>query len=165
MDSEDGAGAEYVLPRIPASAGGLIRDGEGRILILEPTYKSGWTIPGGQIEADGETPWEGCRREVAEETGLIVATGRLVCVDFLRPKSHRAGGLRFLFDCGTIGAAERESIVLQASEISDCRWATPVEADQRLSGPVGRRVAAALAAPAGTTIYLEDGRPVAGVTS
>lgn len=163
-DSGDRAGSGYVLPRIPASAGGLIRDGEGRILILEPTYKSGWTIPGGQMEADGETPWEGCRREVAEETGLIVATGRLVCVDFLRPKAQRAGGLRFLFDCGTVGVADRERIVLQASEINDHRWATPAEADQLLSGPVGRRVAEALAAPVGTTVYLEDGRPVAGVT-
>ncbi len=163
-DSGDGAGDGYVLPRLPASAGGLIRDGEGRILILEPTYKSGWTIPGGQIEADGETPWEGCRREVVEETGLIVTTGQLVCVDFLRPKAQRAGGLRFLFDCGTIGVADRERIVLQASEISDHRWATPEEAEQLLSGPVGRRVGQALAAPLGTTVYLEDGRPVAGVS-
>jgi 8-oxo-dGTP diphosphatase len=163
-DSGDGAGTSYVLPRIPASAGGVIRDVEGRILILEPTYKSGWTIPGGQIEANGETPWEGCRREVVEETGLVVATGRLVCVDFLRPKSQRPGGLRFLFDCGTIGVADRERIVLQASEISDYRWATPSEAEQLLSGPVGRRVGQALATPAGTTVYLEDGRPVAGVT-
>jgi 8-oxo-dGTP diphosphatase len=163
-DSGDGAGPSYVLPRIPASAGGLIRDGEGRILILEPTYKSGWTIPGGQIEADGETPWEGCRREVVEETGLVVTGGRLVCVDFLRPKAQRAGGLRFLFDCGTIGVADQERIVLQASEISDYRWATPAEAEQLLSGPVGRRVGQALATPAGTTAYLEDGRPVAGVT-
>jgi 8-oxo-dGTP diphosphatase len=163
-DSEDGAGPGYVLPRVPASAGGLIRDGEGRILILEPTYKSGWTIPGGQIEADGETPWEGCRREVVEETGLIVATGRLVCVDFLRPKARRAGGLRFLFDCGAIGAADKDRIVLQASEIRDHRWATPAEAGQLLSGPVGRRVARALDAAVGTTVYLEDGRPVVGVT-
>jgi 8-oxo-dGTP diphosphatase len=163
-DSDDGTGPTYVLPRIPASAGGLISDGESRILILEPTYKSGWTIPGGQIEADGETPWEGCRREVAEETGLIVATGRLVCVDFLRPKAQRAGGLRFLFDCGVLEVAHRERIVLQASEISDYRWATPAEAEERLSGPVGRRVARALATPVGITVYLEDGRPVAGVT-
>ena len=77
--------ADYELPRIPASAGGLIRDGSVRLLILKPTYKSGWTVPGGQIEATGESPWEGCRREVSEETGLQVSTGRLVCVDFLRP--------------------------------------------------------------------------------
>jgi ADP-ribose pyrophosphatase YjhB (NUDIX family) len=58
---------EFVLPRIPASAGGLIFDGSGRLLIVNPTYKKHWSIPGGIMEADGETPWEGCRREVREE--------------------------------------------------------------------------------------------------
>jgi 8-oxo-dGTP diphosphatase len=153
---------EYVIPRIPASAGGLIRDGQDRLLILKPTYKSGWTIPGGQIEADGESPWEGCRREVLEETGLTAAAGRLVCVDFLRPRTRRPGGLRFLFDCGTVDEAARDGIVLQADEISDCRWVTPGEADRLLSGPVGRRVAQGLAASTGT-VYLEEGRPVAEV--
>ena len=55
------------VPRIPASAGALIRDPDGRLLILKPTYKKGWTIPGGQIDADGESPWEACRRETLEE--------------------------------------------------------------------------------------------------
>ena len=154
---------DYELPRIPASAGALIGDGEGRLLILKPTYKSGWTVPGGQIEADGETPWEGCRREVVEETGLTVTSGRLVCVDFLRPRKGRPGGLRFLFDCGPVPDEQRRTIVLQAEEISECRWVTPEEAAELLSGPVGRRVAQGLAVP--TTVYLEDGRPVPGITS
>jgi 8-oxo-dGTP pyrophosphatase MutT (NUDIX family) len=152
---------EFVIPRIPASAGALIGDGDGRILILKPTYKSGWTIPGGQIEADGESPWDGCRREVLEETGLTVRTGRLVCVDFLRPRAGRPGGLRFLFDCGSIGPAEQGGIVLQAEEIGSHRWADPDQAQRLLSGPVGRRVGRAWGA--GATVYLEDGRPVPGV--
>ena len=164
-DADDGAGHGYVLPRIPASAGGLIRDGDGRILILKPTYKSGWTIPGGQIEADGETPWEGCRREVAEETGLIVATGRLVCVDFLRPKAQRARRT-------ALPLRLRHHRSRRPGAASCCRprrsattgGPTPAEAEQLLSGPVGRRVGQALATPVGATVYLEDGRPVAGVT-
>jgi 8-oxo-dGTP pyrophosphatase MutT (NUDIX family) len=159
---DDGPVAEYVIPRIPASAGGLIGDSRGRLLILKPTYKSGWTVPGGQIEADGESPWEGCRREVLEETGLVVTTGRLVCVDFLRPKEVRPGGMRFLFDCGSVDDDRRDRIVLQEEEISECRWVTADEADRLLSGPVGRRVGRALAVGTGTA-YLEDGRPVTGV--
>jgi 8-oxo-dGTP pyrophosphatase MutT (NUDIX family) len=159
--------AGYVLPRIPASAGALIEDGAGRLLILEPTYKSGWTIPGGQLEADGETPWEGCCREVTEETGLTVTTGRLVCVDFLRPRPDRPGGLRFLFDCGVVGPEQQDAIVLQVEEIRSHRWAAPEEASRLLSGPVGRRIDQALAARhAGVdTVYLEDGRPVPGVSA
>ena len=44
------------LPAIPTSAGALIFDRAGRLLILKPTYKSGWTIPGGVMEADGRRP-------------------------------------------------------------------------------------------------------------
>ena len=153
--------AEYVLPRVPASAGALLHDDGDRILILKPSYKSGWTIPGGQIEEDGESPWEGCRREVIEETGLVVDTGRLVCVDFLPLRPGRPGGIRFLFDCGVVDADRRDALVLQDGEIEDARWATADEADRLLSGPVGRRVARALVTDG--TIYLEGGRPVPGV--
>jgi 8-oxo-dGTP pyrophosphatase MutT (NUDIX family) len=159
---DDGRVTEFVLPRVPASAGALIRNPAGHVLILQPTYKSGWTVPGGQMEEDGETPWESCRREVREETGLTVESGRLACVDFLRPRSRRPGGLRFLFDCGVLDPGAEDHIALQVEEIRAWRWATPDQADQRLSGPVGRRVAQALAHP-DATVYLEDGRPVGGV--
>ena len=70
------------LPAIPVSAGALIFDQAGRLLILKPTYKTGWTIPGGIVEADGETPWDACRREVLEECGIEVSSGRLACTDY-----------------------------------------------------------------------------------
>ncbi|MGA2836916.1 MAG: NUDIX hydrolase [Acidimicrobiales bacterium] len=158
---DDGGMPEYVLPRIPASAGALLRDGDDGILVLKPTYKGGWTVPGGQVEEGGETPWEACRREVAEETGLIVDSGRLVCVDFLRARPDHPGGVRFLFDCGEVAPVERDHIVLQEGEIGDHRWAEVDEALRLLSGPVSRRVGRALGATG--TIYLEDGRPVVGV--
>jgi len=149
------------VPRIPASAGALIFDKHRRLLILKPSYKKGWTIPGGQIEADGESPWAACQRETREECGLHVSRGQLVCVDYLRPKSTRAGGVRFLFDCGTVTDADLNSIRLQAEEIVDYRLATLAQALTLLSGPLRRRVSAA----AGTKrcLYLENGRPVAGV--
>jgi 8-oxo-dGTP diphosphatase len=146
-------------PRIPASAGALLRDRRGRLLVLNPTYKKGWTIPGGIMEDDGETPWEACRREVREECGLDVAHGRLVAVDFLRPRPGRPGGMRFLFDCGALSRAEAARIVLQREEISEHRFLRADDALPLLSGPVRRRVAAALRRPDRVT-YLEDGRRV-----
>jgi 8-oxo-dGTP diphosphatase len=149
------------VPRIPASAGALIRDDAARLLILKPTYKKGWTIPGGQIESDGESPWEACRREAFEECGLTLEHGRLACVDFLRPRPRRPGGMRFVFDCGRFDEGGLSGIRLQAHEIEDHRLAPLDEALELLSGPVRRRVAEC--AERAGFVYLEDGRPVAGV--
>ena len=151
--------AEAALPRIPASAGALVWDHKRRLLILKPTYKGGWTIPGGIVEADGETPWEACRRETREECGLDLHRGRLVCVDFLRPRPGRPGGMRFLFDCGVFEASALDGIVLQEEEISRYRLARVERALALLSGPVRRRVAAAVDGPRRLR-YLEDGRLV-----
>jgi 8-oxo-dGTP diphosphatase len=146
------------VPGVPASAGALIFDREGRLLILKPTYKSGWTIPGGVMEPDGETPWEACRREVREECGLEVSAGRLACVDFRRPHPGRPGGMRFLFDCGEADDASLSGVALQAEEISEHRLVDLATALTLLRGPVRRRVDAAIRAP--SFVYLEDGHPV-----
>jgi 8-oxo-dGTP pyrophosphatase MutT (NUDIX family) len=149
------------VPRIPASAGALIRDPAGRLLILKPTYKKGWTIPGGQIDADGESPLEACRRETLEECGLVVERGRLACVDYLPPKSSRPGGVRFLFDCGTFPFETFQAVTLQEEEIVDHRLAALDEALELLSGPLRRRISQC--AGRSEFVYLEDGRPVPDV--
>lgn len=150
------------VPRIPASAGALIFDDDGRLLILKPTYKKGWTIPGGQIDEDGESPWDACRRETEEECGLTVTAGRLACVDFRPPRPpDRPGGVRFLFDCGTVSASALAAIRLQEDEIEDHRLAPLDEALELLSGPLRRRVSQC--AGRREFVYLEDGRPLDGV--
>ena len=149
------------VPRIPASAGALIRDAAGRLLILKPTYKKGWTIPGGQVDAGGESPWEACRRETREECGLVVERGRLACVDYLPPKPSRPGGVRFLFDCGTLPESAFDRLTLQAEEIEDYRLASLNEALQLLSGPLRRRISEC--ARRSEFVYLEDGRPLPDV--
>jgi 8-oxo-dGTP pyrophosphatase MutT (NUDIX family) len=159
--SGDAATQEEPLPAIPVSAGALIFDQAGRLLILRPTYKTGWTIPGGVMEADGETPWEACRREVREECGIEVRRGRLACMDFRRPKPGRPGGVRFLFDCGQVGDEALTEIAVQPEEISEYRFAAVPDALGLLRGPIRRRVRAATGSK--RLVYLEDGRPVPGV--
>src|SRR6185312_6423857 len=149
-----------MVPTIPASAGALIRGRKGRLLILKPTYKGGWTIPGGVIEI-GESPWEACRRETKEECGLDVTAGRLVCVDFLRPRPGRPGGMRFLFDCGVFDDTVLGAVVIEPVEIAESRVLPLDAALPLLSGPVRRRVRAACRST--TLRYLEDGRPVKGL--
>jgi 8-oxo-dGTP diphosphatase len=145
----------FSLPAIPVSAGALIFDPAGRLLILKPTYKSGWTIPGGVMEADGESPWEACQREVREETGLEVSRGRLAAMDFRPAKPGRLAGIRYLFDCGQVGDEALADVKLQPEEISDSRLVSLTEAFTLLRGPISRRVQSATQGH----FYLEDGRP------
>ena len=149
------------LPAIPVSAGALIFDGAGRLLILKPTYKTGWTIPGGVMEADGETPWEACRREVREECGIDLTRGRLAAMDFRPPRPGRPGGIRFLFDCGPVSGKVAVGIQVQPEEISEYRFAPLPAALGLLRGPIRRRVRAATRGRG--PVYLEDGRPVPGL--
>lgn len=154
----------FVLPRVPVSAGALIFDHSDRLLILKPTYKSGWTIPGGIMAADGESPWEACQREVREECGLDVRSGQLACMDFRRWREGNPGGIRFLFDCGPLPGSVLAGIVLQPEEISAHRLVPVTEALDLLRAPIRRRVLAVRrrdgAPRRRTPVYLEDGRPV-----
>jgi 8-oxo-dGTP diphosphatase len=157
----DGTPEDLALPAIPVSCGALIFDRTGRLLILKPTYKSGWTIPGGVMEADGETPWQACKREAREECGIELRHGRLACVDFRRPRPGSPGGIRFLFDCGSFEDRCLAAITVQAEEICEHRLAALPEALQLLRGPIRRRVRAATSSRA--LVYLEQGRRVADV--
>jgi ADP-ribose pyrophosphatase YjhB (NUDIX family) len=151
------------IPRIPASASALIFDNAGRLLILKPNYKAGWTIPGGQIEETGESPWQGCQRETLEECGLQIEQGRLACIDFLRPRPGRPGGVRFLFDCGRFHDDQLAAITIDDAEIEEHRLAELAEAAALLGGPLRRRVLAAVGRK--RCVYLEAGRRVKGVRS
>jgi 8-oxo-dGTP diphosphatase len=59
----------------------VFTDAAGRVLLVRPTYKEHWEIPGGMVEAS-ESPHEAPAREVAEELGIDRPVGRLLCVDW-----------------------------------------------------------------------------------
>lgn len=59
---------------IPAVAA-VIHNAEGALLLQEK-HREGWSLPAGAIEP-GESPEEAVRREVLEETGLIISSTRI----------------------------------------------------------------------------------------
>lgn len=50
---------------------GIIFDTHDRVLLCHRRDHDLWNLPGGGLET-GETPWDGLKREVKEETGLEV---------------------------------------------------------------------------------------------
>jgi len=77
-------------------------------------------------------------------------------------RSGRPGGMRFLFDCGVFDDAVLDTVVIQPFEIAESRILPIDTALPLLSGPVRRRVRAAWKAK--RVRYLEDGRPVPGIS-
>jgi 8-oxo-dGTP diphosphatase len=141
------------LPRKRMGAALLFRDEAERVLLVEPTYKPDWELPGGVVEAD-ESPREAAAREITEELGLTVVPGRLLAVDWVPPRAGRTDGLMLVFDGGPLSGPVR----LAETELRSWAWCDPAEAERRLLPLLARRAAAALqAARTGTTAYLEDG--------
>src|SRR5690242_4646399 len=97
------------LPRKRMASGVLLSDGEGRVLLVEPTYKPSWEIPGGTVEA-GESPYAAAVRELKEELDLPVRPGRLLVTDWVPPRPERTEGLMLIFDGGLLTGEETARI-------------------------------------------------------
>jgi 8-oxo-dGTP pyrophosphatase MutT (NUDIX family) len=148
------------LPRKRMAAGALFFDAAGRIYVVKPTYRAGWLVPGGAVEAD-EAPSAACRREVAEELGIAPPLGRLLCVEYLSEYDGYTESVQFLFDGGVLDAELAAQIQLQASELAEGCFVNAEEASRLLNPKLAVRVAYALDARArGSVYYLEDGQPV-----
>lgn len=65
-------------PMHVVAVGGLVRDPEGRVLLVR-SPRRGWEFPGGQVE-EGESLTDALAREIREEAGIGVAVGALAGV-------------------------------------------------------------------------------------
>jgi ADP-ribose pyrophosphatase YjhB (NUDIX family) len=107
----------FLNPSFMVGAMALIQDEQGRILVLEHTYRREvpWGLPGGWLKF-AESPESGLAREVHEETGLEVTVDQLLAADFWGRSQ-----LDMLYRCsvqrGTYAATD---------ETSACRW-VPVD--------------------------------------
>ena len=123
-------------------AGALIRDAQGRVLVVEPTYKSTWEVPGGAAEAD-ESPRAACQRELAEELGLEVPLGRLLVMEWQGPEPERTESLMFIYDGGVCSPG---LIALAADELASYAFVAPADLEKYLVARLTRRMQAALVA-------------------
>ena len=88
--------------------------------------------------------------------------GRLLAVDWVAPASGGIEGLLFVYDGGTLSAAQSDAVVLPPEELQDWAWCTEDELAERLPAHMLRRTQAAIQARTDrSTGYLENGSTAA----
>ena len=130
------------LPKKRMGAGCLLFDGMDRVLLVKPTYKPSWEIPGGIVEQD-ESPKQCCQREVQEEIGLIRNIGTLLVVDYNRAGEWKTESLMFIFDGGVLTQSEIDSIELNSAELSEYRFFNQDDLPKEMTASLRARVLAA----------------------
>src|SRR3954454_3457570 len=132
-------------PRKRVAADVIIRDGEGRLLLVNPNYKPDWDLPGGMAEAN-EPPIDAARRELREELGLEVQIGALLCIEWVPPHGPWDDTLVLVFDGGMLAPAIIAGLTITDDEITDFRFCTSDEARELLRPYVLQRAIAAIQA-------------------
>ena len=100
-------------PRFSVTAGAVITDDSGRVLLLKHRFRpgSGWGIPGGYINK-GEQAEEALRRELREEAGL-----ELQDVDVLTTRTFRKPQqVEIVFVCRAVGDPQQLNYEIQKAE-------------------------------------------------
>ncbi|WP_280481092.1 NUDIX hydrolase [Nocardia cyriacigeorgica] len=149
------------LPRKLISADVLLFDQYGRILLVDPNYKPGWDLPGGNVMAN-EPPDVAALREVREELGLDLSADQLnlLCVDWVSPHGKWDDWLKFIFGGPQLTDAQIASLHLTDDELAAFEFCSTDYGQQRLSAALWSRVGAALhARRTGKAVYLHDGQP------
>jgi ADP-ribose pyrophosphatase YjhB (NUDIX family) len=125
-----------IIPRSPLGAAVLLRDGEGRVLLVRPSYyrRSRWTLPGGWAKR-GEEPAETARREAREEVGADVVVRRPLAAG-----RGVFGEVTVVFEADWAGG--QQELVLDA-EIAEAAFFAP-DALPPLFGPARRLIDDAL---------------------
>jgi 8-oxo-dGTP diphosphatase len=144
-------------PRKRVATDVIIRDQDDRLLLVNPTYKPDWDLPGGMAEAN-EAPIEAAHRELREELGLTVEIASLLCVDWIPPHGPWDDTVVFVFDGGTLPPDAVATLEVRDDELSAFRFCAGDEAAELLRPYVWQRAAAALGAlRGGRVLYLHCG--------
>ncbi|MFN2227822.1 MAG: NUDIX hydrolase [Anaerolineae bacterium] len=131
---------------LPAAAA-IVRDGEGRVLLIRRGDGRGWSLPGGMMEP-GERLADCIVREVREETGLEVEPLRLVGVysdpavmQFTYDNGDRVHLVSATFACRTVAGTLRAD----GEESLEVAYFSPDALPEGLVGDHAQRIADALA--------------------
>lgn len=108
--------------RVPC-VGAVIHDDEHRLLVVRranPPAAGRWSIPGGKVEA-GESDAQAVRREVLEETGLVVTVGMRVDTVLIPAPDGLTYDIRD-YACAVVAGT-----LAAGDDATDARWVTRAE--------------------------------------
>lgn len=153
MTGHAGTALAASFARKRCSVGALVPDSQGRLLILRPSYRPEWLLPGGVVE-EGESPGQALARELHEEIGLAATLLGLACVDYVPACDRYTEAMHFLFHCAAVDDATARALRPDGSEIVELLFAHPDQCDALLAPTISRRLQSLRASRPG---YLEAG--------
>jgi ADP-ribose pyrophosphatase YjhB (NUDIX family) len=123
--------AKYVVGAVA-----LIRDADGpdRLLLLRQPPGMGWSLPAGLLHR-GESPLDGCARELAEETGLVLGRDALTPAVPSAVVHHRGMWVDVVFEARV--PASQVSLVVDGAEVLEARFHR-IDNLPPLTGPTAR---------------------------
>ncbi|MFD7512412.1 NUDIX domain-containing protein [Streptomyces sp. NPDC059853] len=152
--------AKQARKRVSADA--IVRDPQGRVLLVKPTYKPGWDLPGGMAEAN-EAPEDAVRRELLEELALNVRLRGLLVLDWVASHGPWDDQFALVFDGGSLHESEVGALRPQETdgEVGKVAFLRPGAAASLLPQRTSLRFSEAMnSLAAGQPSYLRNGRPV-----
>ncbi len=148
---------EIIMPQISyieslhkkvVGAACVLENEQKEILIMKPSYREGWLIPGGVL-LPMESPKEGCVRKTKEEVGITIVEPTLIGVTHSLRRSdenERYESIHFIFFGGILTPEQIEEIHLQEKAFEQYRFAPLERARTLLDFPLNDRVAQSLTA-------------------
>ena len=128
------------LPKKHIGVGIILKNKEGKILILKTNYLGGkWTFPAGGNE-QYESPHETIIREVHEEIGIDINVGRLLFIETVNHKDINEDNIVFYFDGGILSEAQIQEISLTEQETIDFGFYNASELEKMLEPHVKARL-------------------------
>ena len=113
---------------------GLVRDEEGRVLLVKHTYMPGWYMPGGGVEW-GETVEQALTRELIEEAGVRMTARPVLASMHSNHRSHRGDHVLIYRVTGWEPCEPT-----QRGEIETIEWFAPGDLPADLSPATRRRL-------------------------
>jgi 8-oxo-dGTP diphosphatase len=136
------------LPKKPIGAAAIIFNSKKELLIVKPSYREGWLVPGGTVDAL-ESPDMACIREIKEEVGLDIQSVKFLGVYHMTGKTAEGmayDSMQFMFYVGILTDEQVKSIVLQEKELVEYRFLPMNEAVELLADKLDKRINRALEA-------------------